>query len=171
MGDIFRSSSSSGFPSKVCRSEGVAAPVEDLWVESILIPRRNTRSMLFRIRLAGPAESGETGLNLTTLLCDSAGVKVGADIGAGGATPDESAAAVLVLIVVSGFPPIGSNSSRLCFILFGAEKCLRSSSSLTFCVADPPWAPTDSAAVDVGACVLPERFSELCDRRGLRGWS
>jgi hypothetical protein len=51
--------------------------VVDLWVESKLIPRRNTRSMLFRIRLAGPVESGETGLDLSCLLrllCDIADI-------------------------------------------------------------------------------------------------
>jgi hypothetical protein len=135
---MFRSSSSIGFPpSKVCRpSEGVATSVEDTCVESILIPRRNTRSMLFRIRLAGPDESGGTGLvlsSLTRLLCDIPRVNAGADNGPGGT--EGGGAEALTLIAVSGLPPIGNSGSRLCFILLGAEKCLRSSSSLTFLIS------------------------------------
>jgi hypothetical protein len=177
---MFRSSSSGGFPSKVCRSDGVAAPVEDTCVESKLI-WRNTRSMLFRMRLAGPVESGETGLDLSDLmilLCDiPRALNAGADNGVpGGAEPGGEAArlVLLVLIVERGFPPIGNSGSRLCFILFGAENCLLNSSSLAFrtsCVVVACAPPTDSGAVDVGACVLPERFSELCERRGLIGWS
>lgn len=141
------------FPSKVrCGSEGLLAL--DLR-ESKLKPRFNARPMLFFTRAAGPLGAGDVGLLLDWVV---AGLpRENAMGGTGG---------LLVLTLIDGRPPMGSNGSRLCFMRVGAENCRRISSSSRFLISKLPCAPADS-----GPCVLPERFSELVDRRGSSGAS
>jgi len=132
--------------------------------------------MLFRIRLAGLVETGVDLSDLAIVRWDRARTNPGGEIVAVAiaAAVAPEGTEVLVLIVESGLPPIGKSGSRLCFIRF-EENCLLSSSSFTCfisgCVPLPPPFPSDSGAVDAGACVLPDKFSELCERRGEIGCS
>lgn len=133
--------------------------------------------MLFRIRLAGLVETGLDLSDLAIVFWERARTNPGGEtaaVAAAAAVVPEGTE-VLVLIVESGLPPIGKSGSRLCFIRFGAENCLLSSSSFTCfisgCVPLLPPFPSDSGAVDAGACVLPDKFSELCERRGEIGCS
>ena len=153
-------------------SEGVAALTEDFRVESKLIPRRKARSMLFRMRCAGLLETALDLSDWEAVFCDRARTNAGGTAAAvvGGLEGAEA----LVLIVESGLPPIGKSGSRLCFMRLGAENCLLSSSSSTCLISgccDPPPFPSDSGPVEAGACVLPDKFSELWERRGDIGCS